>query len=196
MTLGTTAPAPSLASDYFSFFSLPRRLSLDTAELQTKFYELSRRLHPDLFAGRPAAEQQYALDASALLNDGYRVLRDPVKRAEYLLALEGSGAEEQRSAKVPPELLEEVFELNMMLEELRGGDDSARPQLDEERRRFTRMLERADCDLLHEFTVYDAAPDPTVLAMIRTILNRRKYIHNLVREVERALAGEPPALAH
>lgn len=195
MSAGMTA-APDLTADYFSFFSLPRRLSLDAAELQKRFYELSRQLHPDLYAGRAAEEQQYALDASALLNDAYRVLRDPVKRAEYLLALEGGGAEEQRSAQVPPELLEEVFELNMMLEELRGGDDSTRPQLDEERRRFVRMLERADCDLLHEFGVYDDAPDPSVLKMIRTILNRRKYIQNLVREVERALAGEPPALAH
>lgn len=187
---------PSLTSDYFSFFSLPKKLSLDTAELQKRFYELSRRLHPDLYAGRGAAEQQYALDATALLNDGYRVLRDPVKRAEYLLKIEGLGAEDQRSSKVPPELLEEVFELNMMLEELRGGDESTRPLLEKERGRFTHMLERVDCDLRHEFSVYDASPDPTVLSMIRTILNRRRYIQNLVREVERALAGEAPALAH
>ena len=53
----------------------------------------------------------------AILNDGYRVLRDPIKRAEYLLAQEGFDIGEQRSKNVPPELLEEVFELNMLLEE-------------------------------------------------------------------------------
>ena len=191
-----SSSAPSLTSDYFSFFSLPRRLSIDPADLQKRFYDLSRQLHPDKFAGRGAAEQQHALDATALLNDAYRVLRDPAKRAEYLLKLEGFGVEEQRSATVPPELLEEVFELNMMLEELRGGDESTRPQLEEEQRRFAKMLERVDCDLLKEFAVYDASPDPSVLSVMRTILNRRRYIQNLVREVERALAGEPPALAH
>ncbi len=53
-----------------------------------------------------------------------------MKRAEYLLTEEGFPIGEQRSRDVPPELLEEVFELNMMLEELRSGDESARPQLE------------------------------------------------------------------
>jgi molecular chaperone HscB len=192
---GSTA-APSLSSDYFTFFDLPRKLALDTEELQRRFYELSRRLHPDRYGGRPPEEQQYALDATALLNDAYRTLREPVRRAEYLLKQEGFDVGEQRSNNVPPELLEEVFELNMMLEELREGDESTRPQLEQERERFRRMLHRVDCDLEHEFAVYDEEPDPSVLSVIRTILNRRRYIQNLVREVERALAGEPPALAH
>ena len=100
-----------------SFFGLPRKLSVDTDDLQKRFYSLSREFHPDRFARGSAADQQYALDATAMLNDGYRVLRDPIKRAEYLLAQEGFDIGEQRSKDVPPELLEEVFELNMLLEE-------------------------------------------------------------------------------
>jgi molecular chaperone HscB len=192
--MSTTAPA--LPGDYFAVFGLDRRLKIDEAALQRKFYELSRRYHPDRFAGRPAGEQEYALEMTALLNDAYRVLRDPVKRAEYLLKREGFDIGEQRSNNVPPELLEEVFDLNMMLEELRGGDDSARPQLEAEAKRFGQMLERVDCDLDGEFVVYDSDPDKTVLTVIRTILNRRRYIQNLVREVDRALAGEGPSLSH
>ncbi len=56
-----------------------------------------------------------------MLNDAYRTLRDPVARAEYLLKEEGFEIGEQRRKNVPPELLEEVFELNMALEELRDG---------------------------------------------------------------------------
>jgi molecular chaperone HscB len=182
----TTAPA--LPADYFAIFELQPRLNIDVADLQKKFYELSRQFHPDRFAAGPDAEQQSALDFTAMLNDAYRTLRDPVRRAEYLLKREGFDIGEQRSNNVPPELLEEVFELNMMLEELRGGDDSTRAQLAEERDRFKKMLERADCDLQNNFEFYDSDPDKSVLSVIRTILNRRRYIQNLVRDVEKALA--------
>jgi len=192
--MSTTAPA--LPGDYFAVFGLDRRLLIDESLLQRKFYELSRQHHPDRFAGRPAPEQEYALEMTALLNDAYRVLRDPVKRAEYLLKREGFDVGEQRSSNVPPELLEEVFELNMMLEELRGGDESTRPQLEAEEKRFQHLLNRVDCDLEKEFRVYDSDPDKSVLTMIRNILNRRRYIQNLVLEVDRALAGEGPSLTH
>ena len=69
-----------------------------------------------------------------MLNDAFRTLRDPIPRAEYFLKQRGI----ELSKDVPPELLEEVFELNMALEELRGGDESARPQLDAARERFDR----------------------------------------------------------
>src|SRR4051812_25395544 len=95
----------SLSQDYFSFFGIPRQLSLDLTDLQSRFYALSQEFHPDRYARSSAAEQQYALDATALLNDGYRVLRDPLKRAEYLLSQEGFDIGEQRSKDVPPELL-------------------------------------------------------------------------------------------
>ena len=99
---------------------------VDTSDLQKRFYSLSRQFHPDRFARGAAAEQQYALDATALLNDAYRVLRDPIQRAEYLLKQEGFDIGEQRSKDVPPELLEEVFELNMLLEETPERDELER----------------------------------------------------------------------
>src|SRR3954471_2124354 len=128
-----TEGLPPLTDDYYQFFGLERALSLDTDELQKRFYALSRQLHPDRFTLRSAEERQYSLDATALLNDGYRVLRDPLQRAEYVLKQEGFDIGEQRGKDVPPELLEEVFELNMALEELRKGHAGARPQLEQAR---------------------------------------------------------------
>src|SRR5277367_6077813 len=128
--------------DYFEFFSLPRKLTLDVVALEKQFYTMSRRLHPDRFAAKPPAEQEAALAQSSLLNDAYRTLKDPIARTEYLLKLEGIELEEQSKAAteaartsgtakkqiVPPDLLEEAFELNMQLEEMRmatkmGEDD-------------------------------------------------------------------------
>jgi len=98
---------------------------------------------------------------------------------------------EQRSKNVPAELLEEVFELNMALEEMRGGDDSARPQLEGASRHFRGMLADIDGELEHQFLAFDQSGEAerdAVLQRLRATLDRRRYIENLVREVEKELA--------
>src|SRR3989441_11175595 len=114
--------------NYFEVFGLPRRLGIDVAELQRQFYELSRRYHPDFHAGAPPDEQASALDASARLNAAYRTLRDPVMRIEYLVRLE-EGRETKEGAAVkaqaPPELLEEMFEIQEALQEAKASNRSS-----------------------------------------------------------------------
>jgi molecular chaperone HscB len=181
-----------MPENYFDFLGLERKLTIDEASLQQRFYELSRKWHPDRFSRATPAEQQRALEATSILNDGYRTLKDPVKRAEYLLAQEGFPIGEQRSRDVPPELLEEVFELNMLLEELRTGDESQKPQLEQAGKNFKRMQAEIDDHLGVLFRKYDeAAPESEaakqILHEIRSVLNRRRYIENLIRDVNRAL---------
>ena len=166
---------------------IERKLSTGPSLLQKRFYQLSRQLHPDRFTRRSAAEQRHSLEASSRLNDAYRTLRDPVERAEYVLAGEGFDIGEQRGKDVPPELLEEVFELNMALEELRSGDESQREALEEMRGRFEKMLGGIDAELAGHFKAWDDSSDRAVLERIRGVLNRRRYIRNLVRDVQRAL---------
>ena len=180
-------------TDYFSFFGLPRQLELDRDQLQRRFYELSRKFHPDRFATSTPAEQQQALESTSILNDGYRVLREPVSRAEYVLKQNGFDIGEQRSKDVPPELLEEVFELNEQLDELRSGDEDAAAPLRESRQHFLSLLEEVDNELSSQFRSHDAASNEesrlAALSRMRGILNRRRYIRNLVNEVEKELAA-------
>jgi len=175
-------------TDYYKLIGIPRSLNLSLNDLQNRYYELSRQLHPDRFMQKPEVEQQRALDMSSALNDAYRTLKDPVKRAQYLLSQEGFDVGEQRSKDVPPELLEEVFELNMALEEMRSGDDSARPQLEAAEKTFTNMLADVDQQIESLFEKYDEMRSRDVLAQIRGLLNRRKYILNLVDEVRKTLS--------
>jgi molecular chaperone HscB len=175
-------------TDYYELLGIPRSLNLSLDELQKRYYELSRQLHPDRFMQKPEVEQQRALDMSSALNDAYRTLKDRVKRAQYLLSQEGFDIGEQRSKDVPPELLEEVFELNMALEEMRSGDDSARPQLEAAEKTFTRMLADVDQQLESLFEKYDQVSNREALGEIRGVLNRRKYILNLVDEVHKTLS--------
>lgn len=180
-----TLQAPS--SDYYRFLGLERRLSLDPEDLQRRFYSLSRLVHPDRYLRSAANEQRFALEATALLNDAYRTLRDPVARAEYFLKEEGFDSGGQKSNNVPPEMLEEVFDLNEALEELRGGDPSVRPQLEAARRRFRSLREDVDGDLEARFREYDRGRQREILGKIRALLNRRRYIENLLHDVEREL---------
>src|SRR5271155_1691773 len=166
---------PPVPVDYFAFFGLPRKLNLDVAALEREFYELSRKLHPDLYARADKREQEWSLEQSSHLNDAYRTLKDPIKRTEYLLRMEGVELEEQSKAAtekarasgeikkqvVPPDLLEEVFELNMQLEELRmqkkAGEDD--PALIEEIGKQKLELEQKYEALLEELKRYWSAWD-------------------------------------
>ena len=188
---------PTISRNYFEFFDLRPKLDLNEAELQKRFYDLSKQWHPDRFSRKSPGEQAEALDATSILNDGYRTLRDPVKRAEYLLTQEGFPIGEQGTKDVPPELLEEVFELNMALEEMKGGDEDSRPQLESAHENFAAMRDSIDGELSSLFSKYDAATAESdsasqALHEIRSVLNRRRYIENLLRDVDKALH---PALA-
>jgi molecular chaperone HscB len=200
--------------DYFSVFDLPRRLTLDVPALEKQFYTLSRRLHPDRFASKPAAEQEAALAQSSQLNDAYRTLKDPILRTQYLLTLEGVELEEQSKAAtdaaratgeqkkqiVPPELLEEVFELNMQLQEMRAarqmGEDEPelRRDLMTAKDAFDAKMVETQSELEQLWSAWDlgeAAGEEGVKerakdAMV-TLLNKRSYLRNLVRDVNEAL---------
>src|SRR5271154_3491046 len=121
-----TAPTPAAdtSSDYFALFGLPRKLWIEMSGLEQKFLQMSWKLHPDNFVNASAEEREISLKRSSELNDAYRTLRDPVGRVEYLLAVEGARIEGQNKQQAPPELLEEVFELNESLDELREAKES------------------------------------------------------------------------
>lgn len=170
--------------DYFQFFGLERKLALDPGDLESRFHKLSRQLHPDRYARATPAERERALEASAVLNDAYRTLRDPVARAEYVL--KQRGAEQAKAA--PQELLHEVFELNMALEELRSGDESVRPQLQAAQDRFLALRGATDEVMADLFFAHDRSGPDAVAAELRSLLNRRKYIDNLIQQVESELS--------
>ena len=199
---------------YFDVFSLPPKLVIDTVALEKQFYTLSRKLHPDRFAGRPLAEQEAALERSSLLNDAYRTLKDPILRTQYLLKLEGVELEEQSKAAteaarasgiskkqiVPPELLEEVFELNMQLQEIRAakqmGEDEPelRRDLMTAKDAFDAKMVETQAELDGLWSAWDAGVDAGDAAVksrakdaMVELLNKRSYLRNLVRDVNEAL---------
>jgi molecular chaperone HscB len=213
---------PPTPVDYFAFFGLPYKLNVDVSQLERDFYTLSRRLHPDINATGTGQEQEWSLEKSSQLNDAYRTLKDPITRTEYLLRLQGVQMEEQSKAAteearrtgqlkkqvVPPDLLEQVFELNMQLEEMRMNKKMGEldRNLESELRDTRQQLQTKYQDLLQELrnawdewdAVGDAANEldpPRGLEDERAaardkmvdVLNRRSYLRNLLRDVDEVL---------
>lgn len=176
-----------LEKDYYRFFELDRQLSIDLSDLQRRYYSLSRLVHPDHFARGTPNEKRFALDATAILNDAFRTLRDPITRAEYLLKEEGIEPAHDGAKRVPPELLEEVFDVRMALE----GDAAARATLASSLDRFRALRGQADRELESLFQLYDAEGNRETLVNVRAVLDRRKYIANLIAELEEGLLHSP-----
>ncbi|HUC53095.1 MAG TPA: Fe-S protein assembly co-chaperone HscB [Candidatus Cybelea sp.] len=185
--------------DYFALFEMPKKLWIEMAGLEKKFLQLSWKLHPDNFVNATEHERELSLKRSSELNDAYRTLRDPVSRVEYLLAIEGARQEGQHKQQAPPELLEEVFELNESLDELReakasGGDLAAlKSRLESAEKNFQEKLGEVDARLQATALEWDAALEgdaatrKQIMAKLNDLLNRRSYIRNLVSNVQKEL---------
>lgn len=187
--------------DYFSLFEMPRKLWIEMAELEQKFLQLSWKLHPDKFVSASETERELSLKRSSELNDAYRTLRDPIARVEYLLAIEGERKEGEKKQQAPPELLEEVFELNESLDELReakasGGNLAGlKSRLQAAEKNFQGKLGEVDGRLQDVAKEWDAALGANaegatrkkLMARMNELLNRRSYIRNLVTNVAKEL---------
>jgi molecular chaperone HscB len=191
--------------DYFSFFGLPRRLTIAQDDLERRFRELSRKFHPDYYYNATPTERLASLERSSYLNDAYRVLRTPATRIEHLLAIEGlpsTKSEGDGAVKVPPALLEEVFELNEELDEIRearesGGDPSAltarleaaRAPIDRKREAHERQIEELSARWDSQIDTASATDRRATLEALREALLERNYINNLLATIEREVAS-------
>jgi molecular chaperone HscB len=187
------------AEDYFAIFGLPRKLWIEMSALEQKFLQMSWKLHPDNFVNAPEQERGLSLKRSSELNDAYRTLRDPIARVEYLLGIEGARKEGEHKQQAPPELLEEVFELNESLDELReaeaseGDVSNLKSRLRAAEKNFQAKLGEVDAQLQATAREWDAvlggddATRKKIMARLNELLNRRSYIRNLVANVQKEL---------
>ncbi|HEV8642925.1 MAG TPA: Fe-S protein assembly co-chaperone HscB, partial [Methylomirabilota bacterium] len=160
-------------------------------------YDLSRRHHPDFQQAESPEVQARALEQSALVNTAYRTLRDPIARIEYLVRLE-EGRETREGSpvkpKAPPELLQEMFEVQEMLEEAKAGglDASGRNGVAAERERLAARCreeeERLTGSLAAEWDAAPTADRPRLVTVLKDVLARRAYLRTVIDDLDAALA--------
>jgi molecular chaperone HscB len=162
--------------DYFERLGLPRRFSVDEAAVERQYLSQSRQLHPDFHGGATAGEQQAAIALTASLNQAYVTLKDPYRRAEYLLSLLGGPTAGQEKGQDQAFLME-MMETRERMDDVRaaGGD------LSELEADLVRQYEDVLADVGGLFAKPD--PQPADLLAIRKQLNAAKTIQSLLRDL-------------
>ena len=179
---GALQPLPP-GTDHFAVLGLERRHDLTRALVDERQRELSRLVHPDRFATAAATERRHSLLWATAVNDAAKVLRDPVKRAEYLLKLKGVdvGAEQAGRQQVDPAFLMEVMELREELQAAgRRHDDTRVAALAAGvRRRRDALLD----EVAAGFAALGARAEPKALEALARHLAVMRYYDRFLDEV-------------
>jgi molecular chaperone HscB len=190
-------------TDYLTVLGLPPRPAVEGSDLQTRYYELSRKLHPDRYQTSSPEERTASVSATAVLNAAFRTLRDLESRGRYWLTREGEALGHDNN-RVPPSLAAYVFDVQEQLAEVAHARDGERAGLlsglrETERdllARRQKVLRSLD-ELLHAWPATNAvgntgsdADDEAVVAAraeLKRLLSELSYLGTLVRDVDAAL---------
>jgi molecular chaperone HscB len=180
--------------DYFAALGLPRRLTLDPAQLETLYHDLGRRFHPDRFANQPAPVRHASLVATARLTRAFRTLRDAVSRGLYWLELNGEKLARDNQ-QVPPELAELIFEVQESLSELQASQSGAnhgedlKKQVLSAKSDVQNLLKNAFAQLDHNYADWDNLVNhrADLIVQLKSILSRIAYLRTLDRDIGRVM---------
>jgi len=187
------AARASASEDYFSLLGLPRQPSIDLTGLESKYYELMRKVHPDLHFKSPKEEKDASLKNAALLTAAYRTLKDPVERGRYWLEIHGENLS-QDNVQVPKDFAEKAFDIIDILNRWKSVSGEEKTRLSEALAETGKMLEsmKGDCvnNLEKNFSRWTKGgsnKDPLLLTEMKEILSRISYISSLIRDIEKTL---------
>ena len=162
--------------NYFELYELPLTFQVDEVKLKKKFYELSKRFHPDFYVNESEEKQFEILELSTLNNKAYQVLSDPLKRIEYVLSLHDMLAEGDKYV-LPQDFLMDMMDVNEALMEMEFDHDELKlaelsTQIDEmELSLFDELKRNTD-----EFDQKEGADSDSILLKIKDIWYRQKYL--------------------
>jgi molecular chaperone HscB len=115
--------AVEFSQNYFEIFGLPVDFSLDTSTLTERYRELQKAVHPDRFSNASDRDRRLAVQQAALINEALETLKSPLKRARYLLQLNGVKFDDEKETHMDPEFLMEQMELREAVSDVRQQSD-------------------------------------------------------------------------
>ncbi|SNY57905.1 Co-chaperone protein HscB [Arsukibacterium tuosuense] len=135
--------------NYFQLFDLPATFELDLTELGSRYLALQRQFHPDNYAAASNRDRLMSVQQTANINDAYHSLKQPLLRAEHLLALRGLKISHEQRSFTDPVFLMQQMELREQLEEISTSDDpddaimAVEQQLQQQRKVLLKQLAAA-----------------------------------------------------
>jgi len=172
--------------DYFEFYGLPVSFNPDAALVKKKFYELSKKYHPDFYINESEEKQEEVLELSTVNNKAYQVLSDPQKRLHYILELKGQLTEGE-NYKLPQDFLMEMMDVNESLMDLQFDPDAARlAGLKIEVDGIESGLSDKIVALTASFESEDADGQIRLLIAIKDLYYRNKYLYRIRESINKA----------
>ena len=177
--------------DYFVVLGYPKRvLIMDGTDLERRFLALNRKFHPDRFAGKTPLEIQLSHDWSSAVNNAYRVLKNPITRAKYVVE-QDLGSVEEKSSKVPPDMSDLFFEVHDVLDTIRDSHgnpaEAAVREVRNAEKDLRAKVKSLEADLQQRFSEYDAQPEKAIIEQMKEILSERSYIVSFLRQIDSVL---------
>lgn len=169
--------AADLSTTHFELFGLPQSFEVDTAQLDSRYRELQRAVHPDRFASASDQERRISMQQATQINEGYQLLKDPLLRGRYLLELHGYRFDDEHNTTSDAAFLMEQMELRELLGEVREADDVFAA--------LGRIMDRIDGDadaLVSELSALFAAASPGSFEQIADALTKMQFFRKLQQE--------------
>ncbi len=167
--------------NYFELFDIPVSLQIDKAALPKKYFELSRKYHPDFYASAPEAEQAEMLEKSSMVNKAYKTLQQPDELIKYVLQLKGLLQEEEKY-DLAPDFLMEVMEINEALMDVEPG--AGLSHIKELESRIT-QLENDIYEPVKPMVEHyqEGVTTPQELLQVKEYYFRKKYLHRILDKI-------------
>jgi molecular chaperone HscB len=165
--------------NYFEFYNLPVSFNPDAGLVKLKFYELSKKYHPDFYVNYSEEKQEEVLELSTFNNKAYQVLSDPQRRLHYILELKGLLLEGENYA-LPQDFLMEMMEINEALMDLQLEPEVSR--LEEIRKDVSSIDDSIDMELDRLIALYDKQAEEAqsvTLASVKDLYYRKKYLYRI-----------------
>jgi len=167
------------SKNYFELFGMPVGFLLDTAELSGRYRELQKVVHPDRYAASGEQSQRLSLQGATLVNEAYETLKDPLKRAQYLLTLKGVEVQPAQQTLNDPDFLMQQMELREALAEVRGKNDP-QAELDGLLREIGNMIKTQVAQLAVQFE----ESSPEQLSAAANTVQKMQFLNKLHAEAE------------
>lgn len=176
-------------TDYFNFYGLPISFSPDTTLVKQKFYELSKKYHPDFYINETEEKQVEVLEMSTINNKAYQVLSDAQKRLQYILELKGQLAEGEHYV-LPQDFLMDMMEINESLMDLQFDPDAEKlAAVKVEVAAVDESIQREISALTDSFGSKSDAEQAILLSSVKDLYYRSKYLVRIKESIDKAAAS-------
>ncbi len=169
-----------LSTTHFDLFAVPAVFDVDAAQLDSRYRELQRTVHPDRFVNASDQERRISMQQATQINKGYQTLKDPLQRGRYLLELAGYHFDDEHNTISDAEFLMEQMELRESLDEVREAED-AFTALGVIMDRIAADIDRLAAILRKQFAIGDECDSSCTNCIVET-LTKMQFFRKLQEE--------------